>query len=154
MLQTAKGTLHELYRTTYGLPYLENTQLFFSLFENLQAYFDTGKINLTSEIDRFFNRLMERMFVLMNREFTFDDTYRRCLLVSMPRLQPFGSLPGKLRSQLHKSFSASRVLLEQLHTASNFVRDVARVSFFPPTTNQPPSWWLIVPADLGIHSVN
>lgn len=64
-----------MFKRTYGAIYEQNSYVFSDLFVELESYYARGKVDLSEELDQFFNTLYQKMFTVLNSQFTFDDKY-------------------------------------------------------------------------------
>ncbi|KAK2157535.1 hypothetical protein LSH36_189g03063 [Paralvinella palmiformis] len=99
LLDNAKRDLHEMFVRTYGLLYQQNSRVFIDLFHDLKSYYKGRDINLLDALDNFFSTLLQKMFELLNSQYTFDDAYMQCVTEHMDELKPFGDVPSKLAVQ-------------------------------------------------------
>lgn len=115
---------------TYGMMYVQNSELFKNFFQSLTQYYVTGSnaVNLDSMLSEFWADLLERMFRLVNVQYEFSDTYMECVSRHTEELQPFGDVPRKLRIQLTRSFIAARTFVRGLALMSDVANKVSAVS--------------------------
>lgn len=73
LLSQSKSEFHEMFKRTYGVIYEQNSYVFSDLFNDLENYYNRGKVDLTEALDSFFNILYQRMFVVLNSQYKFDD---------------------------------------------------------------------------------
>lgn len=62
-----------MFKRTYGAIYEQNSYVFSDLFTELEGYYARGKVDLSEAMDSFFNTLYQKMFTVLNSQFTFDD---------------------------------------------------------------------------------
>jgi len=63
---------HDMFKKTYGMMYEQNSYLFQDLFRDLEKYYDAGNTNIVEVLENFFSVLCQKMFTVMNSQFTFD----------------------------------------------------------------------------------
>ncbi|CAB3359220.1 Hypothetical predicted protein [Cloeon dipterum] len=131
MLTKSRKEFDEMFKRTYGQIYENNKDVFYELFEALSLYFEKGKIRLDKSLDNFFNNLYQKMFLVLNSQYRFDDKYMACVSNQMNGLQPFGDSPIKLSLQVKRSFIATRAFGQALNIAEEVVTSMLNVP--PPT---------------------
>lgn len=62
-----------MFKRTYGVIYEQNSYVFSDLFDELEGYYLRGKVDLAEALDLFFNVLYQKMFTVLNAQYTFDD---------------------------------------------------------------------------------
>lgn len=62
-----------MFKRTYGIIYEQNSYVFSDLFDELEGYYLRGKVDLAEALDLFFNVLYQKMFTVLNAQYTFDD---------------------------------------------------------------------------------
>lgn len=75
MLNKSKRDFHDMFTKTYGIIYEQNSYVFTDLFKELEKYYATGQVDLVDAMDDFFNTLYQKMFTVLNAQYTFDDKY-------------------------------------------------------------------------------
>lgn len=60
---------------TYGVIYERNSYVFSDLFKELETYFANGRVDLLEVMDKFFNTLYQKMFTVLNTQYTFDEKW-------------------------------------------------------------------------------
>ncbi|CAH1102437.1 unnamed protein product [Psylliodes chrysocephalus] len=118
MMKTSKKEFHEMFQRTYGKIYLQNSDVFSDFFSELETYYKKGSVRLSETMDTFFGILYQRMFTVINSQYTFDDTYLDCVSSHMQEMKPFGDVPHKLGVQLRRSFVATRTFFKSLMKAA------------------------------------
>lgn len=113
---------------TYGLLYQQNSYIFTDLFKDLRSYYKGSDINLLDVMDNFFTRLFEKMFILLNASYKFDDNYMECLTDHMGELKPFKDVPQKLSVKIKRAFIAARTFVQGLAVGRDVVLAVSKVS--------------------------
>lgn len=130
LLEKSKKDLHTMFVKTYGLLYQQNSQVFTSLFEDLQDYYRGKDMSLTGALDEFFKKLFSKMFELLSVPHKFSDQYLECVTSQMENLKPFGDTPGKLSTQVKRSFVAARTFVQGLAIGRDVIVEVLKI---PPT---------------------
>lgn len=72
LLAESKKEFHAMFKRTYGAIYEQNSYVFSDLFTELESYYSRGKVDLSVAMDKFFNTLYQKMFTVLNSQFTFD----------------------------------------------------------------------------------
>ncbi len=112
---------------TYGKLYTHNSEMFEDLFSELKRYYTGGNVNLEEVLNDFWSRLLERMFQLLNSQYTFTDDYLECISKYTDQLKPFGDVPRKLKAQVTKAFIAARSFVQGLMVGREVANRVAKV---------------------------
>lgn len=73
LLSQSKSEFHEMFKRTYGVIYEQNSYVFSDLFNDLENYYNRGKVDLAEALDQFFNILYQKMFTVLNSQYKFDD---------------------------------------------------------------------------------
>ncbi|NP_001274470.1 glypican-6b precursor [Danio rerio] len=128
LLESAERSLNEMFVRTYGKPYLQNAEVFQSLFSELRRFYTGGNVNLEEMLKDFWTRLLERMFQLLNSQFQITDEYLECIGKYTEQLRPFGDVPKKLKSQVTRAFIAARTFVQGLAVGRDVANRVAQVS--------------------------
>ena len=128
LIDKSSKDLHEMFLKTYGQLYQENARIFADLFRQLKAYYRGGDMNLVDVLDGFFATLMQRMFVLLNVQYTFGERYLQCVTEHMDELKPFGDVPQKLAVQVKRAFVAARTFHQGLAIGRDTILAVTKVS--------------------------
>ncbi|XP_005916664.1 glypican-4 [Haplochromis burtoni] len=133
LLKNAEISLDSMFVKTYGMMYVQNSELFKNFFQSLTQYYVSGSaaVNLDSMLSEFWADLLERMFQLVNVQYEFSDTYMDCVSRHTEELQPFGDVPRKLRIQLTRSFIAARTFVRGLALMPEVANKVSTVSASP-----------------------
>lgn len=113
-MNSSKMEFHQMFERTYGKIYLKNADVFSDFFHELEIYYKKGTIRLSESMDTFFGILYQRMFTVINAQYTFDDKYLTCVAENMQEMKPFGDVPKKLGMQLRRSFVATRTFFKSL----------------------------------------
>ena len=116
-----------MFARTYGLLYEENAQIFADLFRDLRSYYKGTDLSLTDALDRFFSMLLQKMFVLINKNYRFDDIYLHCLTEHIDKLKPFGDVPRRLSSLVRKSFVVARSFVQGLSVGREVINALSKV---------------------------
>jgi len=114
LLQNSKQDFHYMFKKTYGILYERNSDVFTDFFKDLETYYETGNVDLEEALRKFFSHLYQRMFTVLNSQYSFDSKYLECVSKNMKKLQPFGDVPKKLTLQLRRSFVATRTFSQAL----------------------------------------
>lgn len=127
LLATSKRDFHDMFKRTYGIIYEQNSYVFTDLFEELERYYMKGQVDLGEAMENFFNTLYQKMFIVLNAQYDFDDKYLGCVGEHMKELKPFGDVPHKLSIQLKRSFVATRTFSQALNVASDVVTNMVKI---------------------------
>ncbi|ELU17458.1 hypothetical protein CAPTEDRAFT_32704, partial [Capitella teleta] len=127
LLDNSKRDLHDMFVRTYGLLYQQNAHVFTNLFDDLRRYYKGSDLNLLDALDDFFSSLMQRMFQLMNQQYTFDEDYIQCVVEHMDELKPFGDVPQKLSIQVKRAFVAARTFMQGLAIGRDVVLAMSKI---------------------------
>uniref|UniRef100_A0A182QIC9 Glypican n=1 Tax=Anopheles farauti TaxID=69004 RepID=A0A182QIC9_9DIPT len=127
LLGQSKHEFHAMFKRTYGTIYEQNSYVFADLFAELERYYKHGKVDLSETMDHFFNILFQKMFTVLNAQYTFDNKYLGCVSEHMKELKPFGDVPDKLSVQIKRSFVATRTYAQALASAAEAARNMINV---------------------------
>lgn len=127
LLDNAKRDLHEMFVRTYGLLYQQNSHVFTDLFNDLRSYYKGRDLNLLDTLDGFFVTLLQKMFLLLNAQYTFDDKYMQCVAEHMDELKPFGDVPKKLAAHVKRAFIAARTFVQGLAIGRDVILAISKV---------------------------
>ncbi|CAH1781255.1 unnamed protein product [Owenia fusiformis] len=127
LIDNSYRDLHSMFTTTYGLLYQQDSEVFKNLFTDLKAYYHGTDHNLSDLLDRFFETLLQKVFVLMNQQYKVDSKYLMCVTEHMDQLAPFGDVPAKLTIQIRRAFLAARTFVQGLKVGRNVILDTARL---------------------------
>ncbi|XP_073844044.1 glypican dally-like isoform X1 [Musca autumnalis] len=119
LLQESKTEFNNMFTRTYGVIYQQNAYVFSDLFSELENYYNRGRGDLLDVMDTFFSTLYQKMFQVLNVQYTFDEQYLQCVSKYMKDLKPFGDVPDKLSVQIKRSFVATRTYGQALSTAAD-----------------------------------
>ncbi|GAB6022573.1 hypothetical protein CHUAL_006676 [Chamberlinius hualienensis] len=131
LLKKSKKDFHEMFLKTYGMLYEKNADVFSDLFDGLESYYAFGNVNLMDVLDSFFTTLYQKMFTVLNAQYTFDQKYLGCVSEFMEDLQPFGDVPRKLSLQIRRAFVAARVFVRGLVFGKEVAKNMLDVPFSP-----------------------
>lgn len=120
--------MNDMFVRTYGLLYMQNSEMFKDLFVQLKQYYGGDRVNLEEMLNEFWTRLLERMFRLVNPQYHFSDEYLECVSKYTEQLKPFGDVPRKLKLQVTRAFVAARTFAQGLAVAKEVVTRVSAVS--------------------------
>ncbi|XP_058120033.1 glypican-4 [Anopheles ziemanni] len=127
LLGESKHEFHAMFKRTYGTIYEQNSYVFADLFAELERYYAHGKVDLSETMDHFFNILFQKMFTVLNAQYTFDTKYLGCVSEHMKELKPFGDVPDKLSVQIKRSFVATRTYAQALASAAEAAKNMINV---------------------------
>uniref|UniRef100_A0A182IVS7 Glypican n=1 Tax=Anopheles atroparvus TaxID=41427 RepID=A0A182IVS7_ANOAO len=127
LLGESKHEFHAMFKRTYGTIYEQNSYVFADLFAELERYYAHGKVDLSETMDHFFNILFQKMFTVLNAQYTFDNKYLGCVSEHMKELKPFGDVPDKLSVQIKRSFVATRTYAQALASAAEAAKNMINV---------------------------
>ncbi len=127
LLDNSEKSLNDMFVRTYGKLYTHNSEMFEDLFSELKRYYTGGNVNLEEVLNDFWSRLLERMFQLLNSQYTFTDDYLECISKYTDQLKPFGDVPRKLKAQVTKAFIAARSFVQGLMVGREVASRVAKV---------------------------
>ena len=120
-----------MFLQTYGLLYERNSYIFTDMFQQLEQYHSNGGIELNDVMDSFFHRLYSKMFQVLNAQYTFDETYLKCVSEKMEELKPFGDIPKKLKIEVQRSFVATRTFVQSMNQAAELFDRISQISPSP-----------------------
>ena len=128
LLDKAQRDFHEMFTRTYGVMYQKNAAVFQEYFEDLRAYYDKGSLNPADSTAAFFTTLYQKMFQVLNTQYTFDGLYLTCVAENIDHLRPFGDVPRKMATSVKRSLVAARALVKALRTGHDITLQMAKVS--------------------------
>lgn len=127
LLAESKAEFHAMFKRTYGTIYEQNAYVFADLFIELERYYANGKVDLGEAMDSFFNVLYQKMFTVLNSQYSFNTKYLGCVSEHMKELKPFGDVPDKLSVQIKRSFVATRTFAQALNSAAEVAKNMGNV---------------------------
>ncbi|XP_052866854.1 glypican-6 [Anopheles cruzii] len=127
LLTESKHEFHAMFKRTYGTIYEQNSYVFADLFGELERYYAQGKVDLSETMDHFFSILFQKMFTVLNAQYSFDNKYLGCVSEHMKELKPFGDVPDKLSVQIKRSFVATRTYAQALASAAEAAKNMVNV---------------------------
>ncbi|XP_055639120.1 glypican-6 [Toxorhynchites rutilus septentrionalis] len=127
LLAESKAEFHAMFKRTYGTIYEQNAYVFADLFTELERYYANGKVDLGEAMDSFFNILYQKMFTVLNSQYSFNTKYLGCVSEHMKELKPFGDVPDKLSVQIKRSFVATRTFAQALNSAADVAKNMVNV---------------------------
>nr|XP_019558269.2 glypican-6 [Aedes albopictus]XP_019558270.2 glypican-6 [Aedes albopictus]XP_019558271.2 glypican-6 [Aedes albopictus]XP_029718982.1 glypican-6 [Aedes albopictus] len=127
LLTESKAEFHAMFKRTYGTIYEQNAYVFADLFTELERYYANGKVDLGEAMDSFFNVLYQKMFTVLNSQYSFNTKYLGCVSEHMKELKPFGDVPDKLSVQIKRSFVATRTFAQALNSAAEVAKNMGNV---------------------------
>ncbi|XP_066513288.1 glypican-6a [Hoplias malabaricus] len=131
LLENSEKSLNELFVRTYGKLFTHNSEMFEDLFSELKRYYTGGNVNLEETLNDFWSRLLERMFQLLNSQYSFSEEYLECISKYADQLRPFGDVPRKLKAQVTRAFIAARTFVQGLTVGREVANRVAKVNVSP-----------------------
>ncbi|KAG7279336.1 hypothetical protein CRUP_019032 [Coryphaenoides rupestris] len=114
LLNNTERSFSSMFHRTYGLFYLQNSEVFQELFRELKRYYTGGNVNMDEMFNDFWTRLLERMFQMLHSQYRFGEDYLECLNKYSEQLRPFGDTPKKLKPRVTKAFIAARTFVQGL----------------------------------------
>ena len=72
LLARSKRDFHFMFKKTYGILYERNSDVFTDFFKDLETYYEHGNIDLEEALRKFFAQLYQRMFTVLNSQYSFD----------------------------------------------------------------------------------
>jgi glypican 4 (K-glypican) len=127
MMNNSKAEFHDMFQKTYGKIYLQNSDVFSDFFKELELYYKKGSTRLSDTLEAFFVVLYQRMFTVLNSQYSFDEKYLECVSDHMKDVRPFDDVPHKFTLQLKRSFVATRTYYKALSTAAEAARRLMNV---------------------------
>ncbi|XP_075446981.1 glypican-6 isoform X2 [Ascaphus truei] len=131
LLENAEKSLNDMFVRTYGMLYMQNSEVFQDLFTELKRYYTGGNVNLEEMLNDFWARLLERMFQLINPQYNFSEDYLECISKYADQLKPFGDVPRKIKVQVTRAFIAARTFVQGLTVGREVANRVSKVSPTP-----------------------
>ncbi|ETE65852.1 Glypican-6, partial [Ophiophagus hannah] len=126
LLENAERSLNDMFVRTYGMLYMQNSEVFQDLFIELKRYYTGGNVNLEEMLNDFWARLLERMFQLINPHYHFSEDYLECVSKYTDQLKPFGDVPRKLKVQVTRAFIAARTFVQGLTVGREIANRVSK----------------------------
>merc|ERR1719431_2128698 len=127
LLAHSKRDFHFMFKKTYGILYDRNSDVFTDFFKDLESYYENGNVDLEEALRKFFSHLYQRMFTVLNSQYSFDSKYLECVSKNMKKLQPFGDVPKKLTLQLRRSFVATRTFSQALMEGKKVLSKILKI---------------------------
>ncbi|XP_060754422.1 glypican-6a isoform X2 [Neoarius graeffei] len=131
LLDNSEKSLNHMFVRTYGNLFMQNSEIFEDLFSELRRYYTGGNVNLEEMLGDFWARLLEKMFQLLNSQFSFTDEYLECVSKYTDQLKPFGDTPRKLKLQITRALAAARTFVQGLMVGREVANRVAKVNVSP-----------------------
>lgn len=128
LLTQSKLSLHNMFVDTYGMIYEHNTEIFTSMYEDLEQYYATGRIKLTKSMENFFERLYQKIFQVYNSNRAFAPSYLECATEQLTQLKPFKDAPDKLIGDIRHAFVAARTFNQALNSGIDIIKSIISVS--------------------------
>ncbi|CAH0406207.1 unnamed protein product [Chilo suppressalis] len=123
----SKAEFHAMFKRTYGMIYEQHSYVFAKLFEELERYYNEGDVEFDAMMDKFFGILYQKMFTVLNSQYSFDEKYLSCVNEHMREIKPFEDVPQKLSVQLRRAFVATRTFHKALQAGADVVRNMMQV---------------------------
>ncbi|CAH0747034.1 unnamed protein product [Diatraea saccharalis] len=130
LLQMSKAEFHAMFKRTYGMIYEQHSYVFAKLFEELERYYTEGDVEFDAMMDKFFGILYQKMFTVLNSQYSFDEKYLSCVNEHMREIKPFEDVPQKLSVQLRRAFVATRTFHKALQAGADVVRNMMQLYAF------------------------
>jgi len=127
LLNKAQRDFHDMFTRTYGVMYQRNAEVFQNYFKDLKLYYDKGILNPVDSTNSFFNALYQKMFQVLNGQYSFSGIYMSCVADNMDTIRPFGDVPRKLASSVKRSLVAARALVKALKTGHEIANQMTKV---------------------------
>ncbi|XP_027012365.1 glypican-6a isoform X2 [Tachysurus fulvidraco] len=131
LLDNSEKSLNHMFVRTYGNLFIQNSEIFEDLFSELRRYYTGGNVNLEEMLGDFWARLLEKMFQLLNSQYSFTDEYLECVSKYTDQLKPFGDTPRKLKVQITRALAAARTFVQGLMVGREVANRVAKVNVSP-----------------------
>ncbi|KAM4794685.1 glypican-6 [Rhinophrynus dorsalis] len=128
LLENAEKSLNELFVRTFGMLYIQKSEVFQDLFTELKRYYTGGNVNLEEILNDFWARLLERMFQLVHPQYNFSEDYLECVNKYTDQLKPFGDVPRKIKVQVTRAFIAARTFVQGLTVGREVANRVSKIS--------------------------
>ncbi|CAH0771544.1 unnamed protein product [Bemisia tabaci] len=128
LMATSKRDFDSMFKQTYGQIYEQNSGIFLDLYDEIEKYFSTGRVNLSATLENFFKILGEKMFYVMNVQYKFDEKHQACLSEHLTELHPFKDAPTIFISQVRRSLIAFRTLTQSLSAASEVASNMMNLN--------------------------
>lgn len=82
LINKAAFDLDDMFKKTYGELYMQESHIFSDLFRQLQLYYSSGRdLDIIKVFDKFFKILMQKMFSLLNAQYSFSSKFARLRLI-------------------------------------------------------------------------
>ncbi|XP_071798085.1 glypican-6-like [Asterias amurensis] len=127
LIDRGQADLRDMFTKTYGSLYQQNSEFFDELFENFRRYYHGSDIDLASTMEDFFTELLQRMFSLLNPQYTYTESFWDCLIQHTDDLKPFGDVPAKLTSHIKRAFISARTFVQGLSVGRDVITQVSKV---------------------------
>ncbi|KAL4707167.1 hypothetical protein ACJJTC_018902 [Scirpophaga incertulas] len=127
LLHMSREEFHTMFKRTYGMIYEQHSYVFEKLFEELERYYTQGDVEFDVMMDKFFGILYQKMFTVLNSQYSFDEKYLSCVNEHMRDIRPFEDVPQKLSVQLRRAFVATRTFHKALQAGADVVRNMMQV---------------------------
>ncbi|XP_062260832.1 glypican-1b [Platichthys flesus] len=131
LLNRSALALDETFTATYGLLYIQISQVFSDLYTELRQYYRGNNVNLEEVINEFWARLMEKLFQQANKQYVIGEDYLECVSKQMETLRPFGDTPRVMKTTLTSTLVAARFFVQGLQVSGDVVRKVSQPQLIP-----------------------
>lgn len=129
LLNRSAVILQETFTSSWGLVYLQNSQVFSDLYTELRQYYRGSNVNLEEVLNEFWDRLLEKLFYQANKQhfMSAGEDYLECVSKQMDTLRPFGDTPRLMKTTVTRTFVAARSFVQGLVVSGEVVRKVSQV---------------------------
>ncbi|XP_053293961.1 glypican-1b [Pleuronectes platessa] len=131
LLNRSALALDETFTATYGLLYIQISQVFSDLYTDLRQYYRGNNINLEEVLNEFWARLMEKLFQQANKQYVIGEDYLECVSKQMETLRPFGDTPRVMKTAVTRTLVAARSFVQGLQVSGDVVRKVSQPQLIP-----------------------
>lgn len=128
LLRDSKVSLHNMFTDAYGMMYQHNTDIFTSMYEELEQYYASGQIRLTHSMNRFFESLYQKIFQVFHTNRSFTPSFLKCATDQLAHLKPFKDIPEKLTDGVRHAFVAARTFVKALDNGVDVIKSIISVS--------------------------
>ncbi|XP_013163296.1 PREDICTED: glypican-6-like [Papilio xuthus] len=97
LLKVSREEFHNMFKRTYGMIYEQHSYVFEQLFEQLQNYYTRGDTNFDKMMDDFFGILYEKMFTVLNSQYSFDQKAFNLFIYKVELSSECGAAWARLR---------------------------------------------------------
>ncbi|TKS79901.1 Glypican-1 Secreted glypican-1 [Collichthys lucidus] len=126
LLNRSAVILQETFTSTWGITYLQNSQVFSDLYTELRQYYRGSNVNLEEVLNEFWAKLLEKLFHQANKQYFIGEDYLECVSKKIDTLRPFGDTPRLMKTTVMRTFVASRFFVQGLVVSGEVVRKVSQ----------------------------